>query len=105
VDDVDDLDRGDPAAGEQLAALVTSGRCVLLASATSASASAAFRGVLPALRRAQRSLVLDPHDPASAALLGERAPWLTDPGVRPPGRGVLVRGRSTCVVQVYSAEG
>ncbi|NUU16219.1 hypothetical protein HP550_03015 [Cellulomonas humilata] len=96
VDDLDELERSHP--GLLGAALTPS----LVATVTSASAAQAFRGTVPALLRRRRVLVLDPHDPASAELVGPRAPWCVDPLRRPPGRGVLLTGRDAVVVQVYS---
>jgi S-DNA-T family DNA segregation ATPase FtsK/SpoIIIE len=96
VDDLDDLERSHP---EVLGADLGMG---LVAAVTSASALQSFRGTVPALLRRRRTLVLDAHDPASAELVGPRAPWCVDPSHRPAGRGVLLRGRDATVVQVYS---
>ncbi|WP_421734425.1 FtsK/SpoIIIE domain-containing protein [Cellulomonas sp.] len=96
VDDLDDLERSHP---ELLGAALTPS---VVATVTSASAAQAFRGTIPALLRRRRVLVLDPHDPASAELVGPRAPWCVDPVRRPAGRGVLLTGRDAVVVQVYS---
>jgi S-DNA-T family DNA segregation ATPase FtsK/SpoIIIE len=95
VDDLDDLERTHPD-------LVLPPTTRLVAAVTSASATHAFRGAVPALLRRRRVLVLDAHDPASAELVGPRAAWCVDPLRRPAGRGVLVRGREAVVVQVYS---
>ncbi|WP_421740905.1 FtsK/SpoIIIE domain-containing protein [Cellulomonas sp.] len=97
VDDLDELERGHP---ELLGALPPAR---LVATVASATAVQAFRGCIPTLLRRRRVLVLDVHDPASAELVGPRAPWCVDPLHRPAGRGVLLRGRDATVVQVYSA--
>ncbi|WP_315098066.1 hypothetical protein, partial [uncultured Cellulomonas sp.] len=102
VDDIDELERARPAVGELVTGLLATGTCAVVASSTASTAAAAFRGVLPALTRLRRTLVLDAHDPASAELVGERAPWSVDPRHRPPGRGVLLSGRTATVVQVYA---
>ncbi|KRD44615.1 hypothetical protein ASE38_11025 [Cellulomonas sp. Root930] len=97
VDDLDELERGHP----ELCGPLPPAR--LVATVTSASAVQAFRGSIPTLLRRRRALVLDVHDPASAELVGPRAPWCVHPLDRPAGRGVLLRGRDATVVQVYSA--
>jgi S-DNA-T family DNA segregation ATPase FtsK/SpoIIIE len=99
VDDLDDLERVHPSLGDLRA---STGAASIVAAVTSTSAVHALRGVVPALLRRRRALVLDVHDPASAELVGSRAPWSVDPRRRPPGRGVLLRGRETLVVQVWS---
>ena len=97
VDDLDDLQRTNPGLDELLPATLC-----LVASVTSMSAAQAFRGPVATLVRRRRMLVLDAHDHASAELVGPRAAWCVDPSRRPPGRGVLVAGRDTVVVQVYA---
>ncbi|MET0789695.1 MAG: FtsK/SpoIIIE domain-containing protein [Cellulomonas sp.] len=98
VDDLDDLERVHPSLGDVLA---STGSGSLVGAVTSTSALHALRGAVPVLLRRRRVLVLDVHDPASAELVGPRAAWSVDPRRRPPGRGVLLRGRDALVVQVY----
>ncbi|HEU4675571.1 MAG TPA: FtsK/SpoIIIE domain-containing protein [Motilibacteraceae bacterium] len=57
----------------------------------------AFRGLAPALRRHRAGLLLRPSGGLEADLLGTRVPRLD---AAPPGRGVLVLGGRTSVVQV-----
>ncbi|MGN6333288.1 MAG: FtsK/SpoIIIE domain-containing protein [Motilibacteraceae bacterium] len=57
----------------------------------------AFRGLAPALRRHRAGLLLRPTGGLEADLLGTRVPRLD---AAPPGRGVLVLGGRTSVVQV-----
>lgn len=57
----------------------------------------AFRGIAPALRRHRAGLLLRPSGGLDADLLGTRIPRLD---AAPPGRGVLVLGGRTSVVQV-----
>ncbi|GEL97632.1 FtsK/SpoIIIE domain-containing protein [Cellulomonas terrae] len=97
VDDLDDLLRTRPELDDLLPASVS-----LVAGVTSASAAQAFRGTVAALVRRRRMLVLDVHDHASAELVGARAAWCVEPSARPPGRGVLLAGRDSVVVQVYA---
>jgi len=94
VDDIDELEREDPA-------LVGSLSTRLVATSTAQAAAHAYRGVLPALLRGRRVLVLDLNDADSAELVGPRAPWLAEAGRRTVGRGALVHGREVTPVQVY----
>jgi S-DNA-T family DNA segregation ATPase FtsK/SpoIIIE len=96
-DDLDDLLRTHPGLDELFPATLS-----LVASVTSSAAAQAFRGTVATLVRRRRVLVLDAHDHASAELVGQRAPWSVDPSRRPAGRGVLLSGRDTVVVQVYA---
>lgn len=97
VDDLDDLLRAHPELDDVLPASLS-----LVASVTSSSAAQAFRGTVAALVRRRRVLVLDVHDHASAELVGARAAWSVEPSRRPAGRGVLLNGRDSLVVQVYA---
>ncbi|KQR16709.1 FtsK/SpoIIIE domain-containing protein [Cellulomonas sp. Leaf334] len=97
VDDLDDLLRDHPELDDQLPSSLS-----LVAGVTSAAAVHAFRGTVAALVRRRRVLVLDVHDHASAELVGARAAWCVEPSRRPAGRGVLLTGRASLVVQVYA---
>lgn len=97
VDDLDDLLRAHPGLDDLLPPSLS-----LVAGVTSAAAVQAFRGAVAALVRRRRVLVLDVHDHASAELVGARAAWCVEPSRRPAGRGVLLTGRETVVVQVYA---
>ena len=101
IDDLDDLEAREPAAADALAALLGSpGPLRLVAATTTAHAVASFRGVVPALVRTRRLLVLDLVEPGAADLLGPEGLWLVDPHHHPPGRGALRLGRDVVPVQV-----
>ncbi|MEN0128225.1 MAG: FtsK/SpoIIIE domain-containing protein [Brevundimonas sp.] len=99
-DDVDELERTDPAAADRLEQLVARASARVAASSAATTVASAYRGPLAALARARRRLVLDLSDPASAELVGPGWAWLTDSWTG-PGRGVLVAGRERQPVQVY----
>jgi S-DNA-T family DNA segregation ATPase FtsK/SpoIIIE len=99
VDDLDELERGDPSVAD----LVASRDRRLVVATTAQSAVTGFhRAPLAGLLRRRRLLVLDPRDPASAELIGPRAAWLADPRGCPPGRAALVDGRDAVPLQVYA---
>jgi S-DNA-T family DNA segregation ATPase FtsK/SpoIIIE len=104
VDDLDELERRAPGAAEHLERSLRDGGPHVLAVATSTEhAATAFRGAAAAVLRHGQLLVLDPHGPAAADLLGAGHALHTDPGERVPGRGVLRRDRTLVRVQVHDA--
>lgn len=73
---------------------------VVLASATTTAAAGAFRGLLAELRALGRGVVLDPAAPGSSEVFGLDLGWLVEPELHLPGRGALVDGRRSWLVQV-----
>ncbi|MBO3093968.1 FtsK/SpoIIIE domain-containing protein [Cellulomonas dongxiuzhuiae] len=104
LDDVDVLERDAPEVAERVGRLLDPGspdvRVVALCT-TSEHAAAGWRGPVATALRARQLLVLDPHGPAAADLLGAGSALHTDPRVRPAGRGVLRRDRGLVRVQVH----
>jgi S-DNA-T family DNA segregation ATPase FtsK/SpoIIIE len=100
VDDVERLDSS-PLEPALLALLdqASSGAAPLavVAAGNADALATAFRGLAPALRRHRAGLLLRPSGGLEADLLGTRVPRLD---AAPPGRGVLVLGGRTSVVQV-----
>jgi len=104
VDDADQLERTAPQVAERLEGTWrrASGPGPVVALATTTEhAAAGFRGPVAAALRSRQVLVLDPHGPAAADLLGPGAALHVDPWRRPPGRGVLRRDRTLVRVQVH----
>jgi len=99
-DDVDELERTEPAAADRLEQLVAQASVRVAASCTATAAASAYRGAMAALARGRQRLVLDLGDPAAAELVGPGWAWLTDARTG-PGRGVLVSGRERQPLQVY----
>ena len=98
---VDDADRLDGTPVEpvllEIAALVDRDRALLVAASTVASATAQFRGVLPAVARAQAGILLGPRVPGDGEAFGIRAPR----GVATvAGRALVVGGREAHEIQV-----
>jgi S-DNA-T family DNA segregation ATPase FtsK/SpoIIIE len=108
LDDLDELESGDPALARQLEQQLVARRrsglgAWVLAATCTEHAAAAFRGPTSLLVRERRLLVLDPCAPGSAELLGPRGGWLADPHARVPGRGVLRLGRDLLPIQVFDS--
>ncbi|MCC2312889.1 FtsK/SpoIIIE domain-containing protein [Cellulomonas xiejunii] len=104
VDDVDLLERSAPQLAERLERLLErrgGGPRVVALATTTEHAATGYRGPVAAALRARQVLVLDAFGPAAADLLGPRGALHTDPAARPPGRGVLRRGRVLARVQVH----
>ena len=108
VDDVDLLERGFPQLAAHLERMVDDrggGTRVVALATTSEHAATGYRGPVAAALRARQVLVLDAYGPAASDLLGPAAAVHTDPRARPPGRGVLRRGRVLVRVQVHDVVG
>ncbi|MBU4336692.1 MAG: hypothetical protein KJ548_08965 [Actinobacteria bacterium] len=109
IDDLDELETGEPGPAVALEQLLRARRggadVQVLGSAALEHAATAFRGPTALLVRARRLLVLDPCAPGAADLLGPRGTWFADPAARVPGRGVLRLGRELTAVQVYRRAG
>jgi S-DNA-T family DNA segregation ATPase FtsK/SpoIIIE len=102
VDDLDQLTRLVPQAGDTLDALVESGSAVL-ASASLDAVLGAYRGTLASLRSRRTGLVLSPLSPGSGEVFGTPLDWDADPvHPRHPGRGVVQAGARTTPVQVFA---
>lgn len=101
VDDLDVLAQTCPAALDAVQRYVeeTPGT-VVVASATTSAAAGAFRGLLAELRAAGRGIVLDPGTPGSSEVFGVDLGWVVEPDVHHPGRGAVVEGRRSWVVQL-----
>ncbi|MFW5474612.1 FtsK/SpoIIIE domain-containing protein [Knoellia sp. CPCC 206450] len=101
---VDDADRieGTPveAALLELTALVDRDGGLVVAACATPSVAAQFRGVVPAVARAQTGLLLAPRAPGDGEAFGIRAPRGFAPG---PGRALLVSGREAVELQVALA--
>jgi S-DNA-T family DNA segregation ATPase FtsK/SpoIIIE len=97
VDDADDLD--DAEAG-RVEALASAGGVTVVAAFDSATVARAFAGLVPALKRGRRMLLLRPESASEVdQLAGVRTRFR--PGVTfPPGRGVLVVDRQPTLLQV-----
>ncbi|CAN7144696.1 FtsK/SpoIIIE domain-containing protein [Knoellia sp. LjRoot47] len=98
---VDDADRLDStpveAAVVELTAVAERDRGLVVAASTVAAATAQFRGLVPAVARAQAGLLLSPRVPGDGEGFGVRVPR----GVLPvPGRALLISGRVCEEVQV-----
>ena len=101
VDDLDVVAQTCPAALEAVQRLLEgSPDTVVVASATTTSAAGAFRGLLAELRSGGRGIVLDPGTPGSSEVFGVDLGWVVEPEVHLPGRGALVDGRRSWLVQL-----
>ncbi|MEP7792602.1 FtsK/SpoIIIE domain-containing protein [Sanguibacter sp. 25GB23B1] len=101
VDDLDALVQTCPAAVDAVQRYVeeTPGTAVV-AAATTTAAAGAFRGLLAELRAAGRGIVLDPGTPGSSETFGVDLGWAAEPDVHLPGRGAVVDGRRSWIVQL-----
>lgn len=100
VDDLDVLAQLHPVAVDSLHAQLADLGVRLVASATTTGASSAFRGVLADLRASRCGIVLQPDSPGSPEVFGCALGWHVEPDLRIPGRGVLVVGTRTELLQV-----
>jgi DNA segregation ATPase FtsK/SpoIIIE, S-DNA-T family len=108
VDDLDLLERASPQLAERLESMVDGrggGPRVVALATTGEHAATGYRGPVAAALRARQVLVLDAYGPAASDLLGPTGAFHTDPRSRPPGRGVLRRGRVLVRVQVHDLAG
>lgn len=103
VDDVEQLASSAPDLDERLAAATRDPRSgvLVVATARTDTAAAAYRGTCAALRATGAVLVLSPAEAGSAEVAGADLTWAVDP-VRPrlPGRGALVHRGQVTPVQV-----
>ena len=97
VDDADELDDADTRRLEQLAGVA---EVRLVAAVDTASAARAFSGLVPALKRGRRILVLQPESSAEVDQLAGVRMRFRPGAVFPPGRGVLAIDRQPHVVQI-----
>ncbi|WP_436796289.1 FtsK/SpoIIIE domain-containing protein [Actinospongicola halichondriae] len=101
IDDADDLTEADARIVESVAQL---DHVRVVASFDSAAAARAFHGLVPALKRGRRLLLLCPQGPAEIDQhLGTRV-RLRPGATFPPGRGVLAVDRQVRTVQVGRPE-
>ena len=103
VDDQDQAERAAPELADLLERALTGapGARVVALATTCDHASGCYRGPVATALRSRHVLVLDPHGPAAADLLGPGAALQTDPRHRPAGRGVLRLDRTLLRVQVH----
>lgn len=100
---VDDADALDAATARQVEELAARDVVRVVAAFDTASAARSFDGLVPALRRGRRVLVLQPADASEVDQLAGVRPRLRPGCSFPPGRGVLVVDRHPSVVQVASS--
>ncbi|UUI63955.1 FtsK/SpoIIIE domain-containing protein [Cellulomonas wangsupingiae] len=103
VDDQDQAERATPELADLVDRALTGapGAQVVALATTCDHASGCYRGPVATALRSRHVLVLDPHGPAAADLLGPGAALQTDPRHRPAGRGVLRLDRTLLRVQVH----
>ncbi|MDZ7674105.1 MAG: FtsK/SpoIIIE domain-containing protein [Acidimicrobiales bacterium] len=99
LDDADDLD---PATSRRIEELAGREAVRVVAAFDTASVARAFDGLVPALRRGRRMLVLRPADAGEVDQLAGVRVRLRPGTSFPPGRGVLVVDRHPSVIQVGS---
>lgn len=97
VDDADDLPDSVARTIEQLAGL---DHVRVVASYDTAAAARAFNGLVPALKRGRRLLLLSPEGPAEIDQVAGVRMRLRPGAAFPPGRGVLVVDRRPRIVHV-----
>lgn len=99
VDDLDTFSLTCPVEADRLHALLGT-KVDIVASATTAAAAGAFRGLLAELRATRRGVVLTPATVSSSEVFGVDLGWFVEPTVDVPGRGVLISGRDAMLLQI-----
>lgn len=105
VDDVEQLAGSAPDLDDRLAATIGDPRSgvVVVATARTDTAAAAYRGTCAALRATGAVVVLSPGEAGSAEVAGADLTWAVDPArPRLPGRGALVHRGQVTPVQVVA---
>ncbi len=97
IDDADDLD---DVAARAIEALAGQAGVTIVAAFDTAAVARAFSGLVPALKRGRRMLLLAPEGTGEIDQLAGLRVRLRPGTTFPPGRGVLVVDRRAALVQV-----